>query len=74
MTLMYRLLLAGNHINEDSLSRLAEAISKSSVIGKTMNEANQYLDRALKALGTLPESPERDALEDLANYIVHRDY
>jgi geranylgeranyl pyrophosphate synthase len=39
-----------------------------------MNDANLYLDRALKALGKLPESPERDALEDLANYIVRRDY
>jgi geranylgeranyl pyrophosphate synthase len=69
-----QLLLEGNHYNEDGLSRLAEAICKSSAISKTMNEANLYLDRALNALGKLPESPERDALEDLANYIVRRDY
>ena len=69
-----QLLLEGNHYNEDGLSRLAEEISKSSAISKTMNDANLYLDRALKALRKLPESPERDALEDLANYIVRRDY
>jgi len=69
-----QLLLGGNQINEDGLSRLAESISSSSAIGETMNEATLYLDRALKALKRLPDSPERDALEDLAKYIVCRDY
>jgi geranylgeranyl pyrophosphate synthase len=53
---------------------LAEAIGESSAISETMNVANQYVGRALNALRVLPDRPERKALEDLANYIVRRDY
>jgi geranylgeranyl pyrophosphate synthase len=67
-------LLKGNHYHEENITRLAQAIVASGAIGETMNEANQYVDRAIKALMELPESPERDALEDLAKYIVHRNY
>jgi len=69
-----QLLLKGNHYHEESLTRLAEAIGESSAIGETMNVANQYVGRALNALRVLPDRPERKALEDLANYIVRRDY
>ena len=35
--------------------------------------AQGYADRAKAALGTLPETPARTALEQLANYVVSRD-
>jgi geranylgeranyl pyrophosphate synthase len=69
-----QLLLKGNNYHEASLSRLAQAIGESGAIGEAMNEASQYVDRALKALKVFPKKPERESLEDLAKYIVHRDY
>jgi geranylgeranyl pyrophosphate synthase len=69
-----QLLLQGNNYQEESLTRLAHAISESGAIGEAMNEASQYVDRALEVLKVFPKKPERQSLEDLAKYIVYRDY
>jgi geranylgeranyl pyrophosphate synthase len=37
-----------------------------------MEEARRAISRALKALNDAPMSPEREALEDLAKFIVDR--
>jgi geranylgeranyl pyrophosphate synthase len=37
-----------------------------------MDEARQAVNRALKALSDAPVSAEREALEDLAKFIVDR--
>jgi geranylgeranyl pyrophosphate synthase len=37
-----------------------------------MDEARRAVDRALKSLHEAPASPEREALEDLAKFIVDR--
>jgi len=69
-----KLVIKGNHFNDKNLTRLAESIRISGAIEEAMNEANQFLDRALSALYLLPDKPERAALEDLAKYVVRRDY
>ncbi len=62
----------GNHFNDGRVDRLAAAIRESGAIEAALDEASQYVDRALNALRGLPVTQERQALEDLAYYIVHR--
>jgi geranylgeranyl pyrophosphate synthase len=74
-----------NPYNEDVLSlpeggwkdtarvqRLVDAIRQSRAIEQSMDEARSAVDRALGALEESPASPEKDALADLAKFIVDR--
>jgi geranylgeranyl pyrophosphate synthase len=74
-----------NRFNEDVLSlpedgwkdtarvqRLVDAIRQSRAIEQAMDEARDAIRRALGALEEAPASPEKDALEDLAKFIVDR--
>jgi len=54
------------------VQRLVDNIRRNAAIEKAMDEAQQAVHRALGALEESPASPEKDALEDLANYIVDR--
>lgn len=56
------------------IDRLVEAVCQSQAIEKSMQDARRYVDKALEALAALPDNPYRDALRDLAIYIVNRDY
>jgi geranylgeranyl pyrophosphate synthase len=74
-----------NPSNEDVLSlpeggwkdagrvqRLVDQIRRSGAIWQAMEEAQQAVRRALKSLSDAPVSHEREALEDLAKFIVDR--
>jgi len=74
-----------NPVNEDVLSlpeggwkdtervqRLVDNIRQSKAIRQAMDEARQAVSRALKSLNEAPVSPEREALENLAKFIVDR--
>ena len=54
------------------VQRLVDNIRQSRAIQQAMDEARQAVSRALKSLSDAPASPERDALEDLAKFIVDR--
>lgn len=54
------------------VQRLVDAIRQSRAIVQSMEEARQAVRRALNALEDAPASPEKDALEDLAKFIVDR--
>ena len=54
------------------VQRLVDAVRQSRAIQQSMEEARQAVDRALNALEDAPASPEKDALEDLAKFIVDR--
>jgi len=56
----------------ENMTRLIENIRKSDAPQRSMEEAAQYVDRALTRLEPLPASTEREALENLAKYIVDR--
>jgi geranylgeranyl pyrophosphate synthase len=64
----------GYHYNETRLSRLIPAIRESGAIEDALCEARKFVDRGLDALAelSLPMTTERQALEDLALYIVKR--
>ncbi|MBN8658068.1 MAG: polyprenyl synthetase family protein [Anaerolineae bacterium] len=62
----------GGWTNNENMTRLVEKIRSSSCTKKAMVEAEQHVDRALVRLEEMPACAERDALENLAKYIVDR--
>ena len=62
----------GGWTNSENMTRLVENIRNSDAAKKSMDEASQFIDRALLRLEPLQPSAERDALESLAKYIVDR--
>jgi len=54
------------------VQRLVDAIRQSRAIVQSMDEAREAVRRALDALEDSPASPEKEALEDLAKFIVDR--
>lgn len=54
------------------VQRLVDAIRVSQAIEQAMDEARSAISRALTSLEIAPASPEKDALEDLAKFIVDR--
>jgi geranylgeranyl pyrophosphate synthase len=62
----------GGWKDTERVQRLVDGIRKNSAIEKAMNEARQAVSRALSALEDAPVSPEKEALEELAKFIVDR--
>jgi len=54
------------------VQRLVDGIRKNAAIERAMTEARQAVSRALSALEESPASPEKEALENLAKFIVDR--
>jgi geranylgeranyl pyrophosphate synthase len=63
---------SGNYLDEGMMEKLVDSIRDSKAIDEAMDEANQFVTRGLEALGSLPPSIEKQALEELAEYIVNR--
>jgi geranylgeranyl pyrophosphate synthase len=63
---------AGGWKNTDRVQRLVDSIRQSPAIQQSMGEARQAVGRALESLRDAPISPEREALENLAKFIVDR--
>jgi geranylgeranyl pyrophosphate synthase len=64
--------LNNGHIDEAGLARLVEAIRSSDAIERSLTEARQFVDSAIAHLAQLPASPERNALQDLAQFMTQR--
>jgi len=62
----------GGWKDTERVQRLVDSIRQSRAIRQSMDEARQAVNRALKALSDAPVSAEREALEDLAKFIVDR--
>jgi len=62
----------GGWTNNDNMTRLIENIRASDASRKAMLEAEQHVERALARLESMESCAERDALENLAKYIVDR--
>jgi geranylgeranyl pyrophosphate synthase len=62
----------GGWKDTDRVQRLVDNIRQSKAIQQSMDEARRAISRALKALSDAPMSPEREALENLAMFIVDR--
>jgi len=62
----------GGWKDTDRVQRLVDGIRQSEAIKLAMDEARQAVSRALNALRDAPAVPEKDALENLAKFIVVR--
>jgi geranylgeranyl pyrophosphate synthase len=62
----------GGWKDTECVQRLVDGIRKNAAIEKAMEEARQAVSRALDALENAPACPEREALENLAKFIVDR--
>ena len=66
--------IISNEANQvDDFDRLIASIRDSGAIESAMIEARSYIDSALRLLTNQPDSAERSALHELANYIISRD-
>ncbi len=66
-------LAEGGWASQERMTRLVQSIRETDAVQKAMGEANQHVERALATLERFDRSPEREALESLARYIVDRD-
>lgn len=66
------LLNSGSFYNEERMDRLVGAIRSSGAINRAMDEARHHIDCAQDVLSKQPAGAERQALEELARYIVDR--
>lgn len=64
--------VSGNQFADSQMDSLIASIRDSGAIEQSLEEARRYVDRGLEILDKQPDSEERDALRDLANYIVRR--
>jgi geranylgeranyl pyrophosphate synthase len=62
----------GGWANEERMTRLVQSIRRTDAVKKAMNEANEHVERALQNLEDFDPALERDALENLAKFIVDR--
>ncbi|MBN1454553.1 MAG: polyprenyl synthetase family protein [Anaerolineales bacterium] len=67
-----KLLAEGGWANQDRMERLVNSIRQSDAIQRSMQEAEAFIKRALEKLSPLHPGIERNALEELAKYIIDR--
>lgn len=65
-------LLAGENLDEPMLQHVAESIRRSSALERAMAEAREYVRAGERMLENMPATPEREALRQLAEYVVQR--
>jgi geranylgeranyl pyrophosphate synthase len=62
----------GGWANQERMARLVESIRKTDAVMLAMGEARKHVERALSRLEGFEAGPEREALENLAKFIVDR--
>jgi len=67
-----RALAEGGWANGERMARLVEAIRQTDAIRLAMKEAHEHIERALRQLEGFEPTPERQALVDLAHFVVNR--
>ncbi|MDK1028958.1 MAG: polyprenyl synthetase family protein [Anaerolineae bacterium] len=68
-----KLLIEASWTDQDQMQRLIELIRESDAIQKSKREAEDFINRALEQLAPYHSSIEKNALEDLARYVVDRE-
>lgn len=66
------LMVSDSRYSEEGIDRLIASIRSSGAIERSLEEAHRYVDCGLEILDKQPPSEEKNALNDLANYIVRR--
>ncbi len=65
-------LTGGCYTEQERMERLVQSIRASSATSHSMKEAHSFVAKAQDILKTMPVCQERQALEELADYIVNR--
>jgi len=65
-------LTSGCYSEHERMDRLVQAVRKSPGVKNSLDEAQEYIKKALQLLAGMPDGVERQALEDLARYTVTR--
>ncbi len=65
-------LIHSEEISRDSMLKVLDLVNKYDTVGKTLEEASKWTDKALAALRTFPESKSRTDLETLAQRLLMR--
>jgi len=65
--------IVGEGFGGISPEEITEGLQRYELLEKAHSEAEQYAERALDAASILPRSPYRDALVQIAGFIVNRD-
>ena len=66
------LIMNGNRREAGAIDRLVTNIRQSGAIQQSMEIADGFIRRAIDILDGMPDNPERQALQELSTYIVHR--
>lgn len=69
---MHLIMMNENQGSAPDMSRLVGAIRASGAIHQAMDEAQRYIQHAVDLLAQFPDTPEHEALDGLARYIVSR--
>lgn len=63
----------GDRLPEEAILQLVDAIRESGAIRRATAEAERYIQRALEILSCFPDGVERQALEELSRFLMHRE-
>jgi octaprenyl-diphosphate synthase len=67
-------LAAQDRPGHDGLVLLRELVDRYEAVAATMRRVDEYLDRARTRLEVVPESPARDALDRVIDFVRERDW
>jgi geranylgeranyl pyrophosphate synthase len=67
-----RSLAEGGWASRERMARLVDSVRNTDSVARSMQEANAHIQQALGLLEGVEFSPEREALENLAHFIVDR--
>jgi len=65
-------ILSGNHYEESVMDRLVASICESGAVDQSLSKAQEFIENSLIILSDMPDNAQRDALEQLAKYVVDR--
>ena len=64
--------LVQRKLSDDAIERLIQDIRNSGAINQALEQAEEFTSTAKKLLESMPPTPERDGLYELADYVVRR--
>jgi len=67
-----KIVLQNSHSNEEVIQSLVASIRESGAIHYAMQDAKEFIEQGLEMLIGFPDNEQRNALEELARYIVNR--
>ena len=65
-------LASGCYTEQRRMEALVQTIRKSEGVARSLEEATEYIDKAVGMLETMPDGIERQGLEEIARYTVSR--